>query len=137
MEILGVEKLLDAEELQQFNTLPVKDRLLVVLSALGFANETLGDIGGMSEDAQALADTVAERMAQLPEDEKQALLQTMAEAFPKGTVTIDGQTYDSFSIDLVIDRAGEKTYERYTFYDDNGAWKLYGVEQGEYRPVEA
>ena len=137
VEILGVEKLLDAEELQQFNTLPVKDRLLVVLSALGFANETLGDIGGMSEDAQALADTVAERMAQLPEDEKQALLQTMAEAFPKGTVTIDGQTYDSFSIDLVIDRAGEKTYERYTFYDDNGAWKLYGVEQGEYRPVEA
>lgn len=137
VEIPGVEKLLDAEELQQFNTLPVKDRLLVVLSALGFANETLSDIGGMSEDAQALADTVAERMAQLPEDEKQALLQTMAEAFPKGAVTIDGQTYDSFSIDLVIDRAGEKTYERYTFYDDNGAWKLYGIEQGEYRPVEA
>lgn len=137
VEIPGVEKLLNAEELQQFNALPVKDRLLVVLSALGFANETLGDIGGMSEDAQALADTVAERMAQLLEDEKQALLQTMAEAFPKGTVTIDGQTYDSFSIDLVIDRAGEKTYERYTFYDDNGAWKLYGIEQGEYRPVEA
>ena len=136
VEIPGAEKLMDEEELKTFNALPVKDRLLVVLSALGFVNdEQTGATEGMGADAQALSATIAERMANLPEAEKQALLSAIAAEFPKGTVTVDGQAYESFSIDLVIDRNGNKSYERYTFYDENGAWKLYGIEKGVYKEV--
>ncbi len=136
VSIPGAEKLMDEEEFKTFNTLPVKDRLLVVLSALGFANEGLGDVGeGMSDDAKALSADIAERMEALPENEKQALLDSIAAQFPKGTVTVDGKVCESFSIDLVIDRDGAKTYERYTFYNDNGAWKLYGIEKGAYKEV--
>ena len=136
--IPGAEKLMDAEEMKTFNKLPVKDRLLVVLSALGFANDTLGDAtADMSDDAKALSETVAERMENLPEAEKQALLKAIGEAFPKGTVTVDGKACESFSIDLVIEKSGNKRYERYTFYDDEGTWKLFGIEQGEYKEIEA
>ena len=69
--------------------------------------------------------------------DKQALLNTIAAEFPKGTVELDGVEYESFSIDLVIDRNGEKSYERYTFYNDNGTWKLFGIEKGEYEAVNA
>ena len=136
VEIPSAEKLMDEEELKTFNALPVKDRLLVVLSALGFVNdEQTGATEGMGADAQALSESIAERMANLPEAEKQALLSAIAAEFPKGTVTVDGQAYESFSIDLVIDRNGNKSYERYTFYDENGAWKLYGIEKGVYKEV--
>ena len=129
--IPGAEKLMDEEEIKEFDTLPVKDRLLVVLSALGFANDSLGDATeNMSDSAKNLSENIAERMENLPEDEKQTLLNTIAEEFPKGTVTLDGQEYESFSIDLEINRNGEKTIERYTFYNDAGTWKLFSIEKG-------
>ena len=133
--IPGVEKVLDEEEMKTFDTLPVKDRLLVALSALGIADDLGGAVEGMSDDAKALSDSIAERMEAMDEAEKQALLTAIAEEFPKGTVTVDGVEYESFSIDLVIDRDGDKTYERYTFYDDNGTWKLFGIEKGVYKEV--
>ena len=136
VEIPGAEKLMDEEEFKTFEKLPVKDRLLVVLSALGFANDEQGDATeGMSDEAKSLSAAIGERMASLPEDEKQALLNSIAAQFPKRTVTVDGQECKSFSIDLVIDRNGNKSYERYTFYDADGAWKLYGIEKGVYREV--
>ena len=135
--IPGVEKLLDAAEMVRFNQLSVKDRLLVTLSALGYA-DALGDSGdAMSADAKALTDDVATRMANLTADEKQALLDVIAADFPAVPVTVDGQTYEGFSIDVVIDRAGSKTYERYTFYKDGSQWILYGIEVGEYKVIGA
>ena len=136
VSIPGAEKLMDEAEKERFDKLPVKDRLLVVLSALGFANDGLDDVGeGMSDDAKALSADITERMEALPENEKQALLNSIAAQFPKGTVTVDGKACESFSIDLVIDRDGAKTYERYTFYNDGSAWKLYGIEKGAYKEV--
>ena len=49
---------------------------------------------------------------------------------------MDGAEHESFSIDLEIERNGEKTYERYTFYEDGGVWKLHGIEKGVYKAVE-
>ena len=134
--IPGVEKILNAEEKAKFDTLPVKDRLLVTLSALGFADELGGEVEGMSDEAKALSESIAERMVAMDEAEKQALLSTIAAEFPKGTVTVDGAEHESFSIDLEIERNGEKTYERYTFYEDGGVWKLHGIEKGVYKAVE-
>ena len=83
-----------------------------------------------------LADDIARRVENLPEDERQALLSVIAEEFPTRTITVDGEEFEGFSIDVVIDRDGEKTYERYTFYNDGAQWILYGIEVGEYRVVE-
>ena len=136
VDIPGVDQILDADEMKRFDTLPVKDRLLVTLSALGFA-DAMDDSAAMSGDAKALADDIAARKDKLSDSEKQALLDTMAREFAKQEITVDGKSYESFAIDVVTDRNGQKSYDRYTFYNVDGAWKLYSVEKGEYREVKA
>lgn len=137
IDIPGVENVLNAEEKARFDKLPVKERLLVTLSALGFG-DALGDASGaLSDEGRALADDISARMESMPEAEKQALLAVIAAEFPKQQITVDGKTFEAFSIDVVIDRDGQKTYERYTFYNDGAQWILYGIEVGEYREVEA
>ena len=39
------------------------------------------------------------------------------------------------SVMLKITREGNTTYERYTFFNDQGEWKLWKIEQGLYRMV--
>ncbi len=137
VEIVDSEKLMDAEEKARFDKLTVKDRLLVVLSALGFG-DALGEISGeMSDEAKALTDDIAARVDSLSEEEKQALLDSISGRFEPRTIAIDGVEYESVGVEVVIDRDGEKTYERYIFYKDGDAWKLYGIEVGEYKAVEA
>lgn len=128
--ILGIEEVLNGEEMERFNKLPVKDRLTVALNALGFA-EDMGELkDGLSGDAKALSDDIIARIGNMSEEEKQALLDAIAERFPKQDVTVDGKTYEGFSIDVQTDRDGETSKDRYTFYNKDGAWTLYGVEEG-------
>lgn len=128
--ILGIEEVLNAEEMERFNKLPVKDRLTVALNALGFA-EDMGEFkDGLSGDAKALSDDIIARIGNMSEEEKQALLDAIAKRFPKQDVTVDGKTYEGFSIDVQTDRDGETSKDRYTFYNKDGAWTLYGVEEG-------
>ena len=137
IDIVDKEKLMDAEELKRFDRLSVKDRLLVALKALGFG-EALGDIADdMSDDAVALSDDIAARVDALTDAEKQALLDRLYGSFLPRLIIIDGQEYEAVGIEVVITRGGEKSYERYTFYKDEGAWKLYQIEKGEYRTVAA
>jgi len=42
--------------------------------------------------------------------------------------TVDGQEYDSISVDLKVETNGQETMERYSFFNDNGTWKLYEIE---------
>lgn len=137
VDIVDKEKLMDAAELARFDKLSVKDRLLVVLKALGFG-EALGEIAGdMSDDAVALSDDIAARVDAMTESERNALLDRLYGEFLPRLIVIDGQEYEAVGIEVVITRGSEKTYERYTFYKDGGAWKLYQIEQGEYRTVGA
>ena len=137
VDIVDKEKLMDAAELKRFDKLSVKDRLLVVLKALGFG-EALGEIAeDMSDDAVALSDDIAARVDAMTESERNALLDRLYGEFLPRLIVIDGQEYEAVGIEVVITRGSEKTYERYTFYKDDGAWKLYQIEQGEYRVVEA
>lgn len=137
VDIVDKEKLMDAAELARFDKLSVKDRLLVVLKALGFG-EALGEIAGdMSDAAVALSDDIAARVDAMTESERNALLNRLYGEFLPRLIVIDGQEYEAVGIEVVITRGGEKTYERYTFYKDGGAWKLYQIEQGEYRTVGA
>lgn len=135
--IPGVEKLLDAAELTRFNQLGVQDRLLVTLSALGFADALGESADALSPDAKALADDITARMASLSEADRQKLLDVIATEFPTVKVVVDGQSYDGFTIDVVIDRGGNKTYQRYTFYNDGTQWILHNIEVGEYKVIGA
>ncbi|MBR1822301.1 MAG: hypothetical protein IJ769_11875 [Clostridia bacterium] len=136
VEIVDSEKLMNVEEKAKFDRLPVKDRLLVVLSALGFG-DALGDTADeMTDDAKALAESIAARVDSLSEAEKDALLNSIAGKFEPRLVVVDGVEYESVGIEVVIDRDGKKTYERYIFYKADGTWKLYNIEVGEYRIVE-
>lgn len=135
--IPGIEQVLDEEEMKRFNELSVKERLLVAAGALGFAEGKDEFTNELSEDAAALSDDIASRMSGMSEADKQALQSRIAELFPAKQVTVDGESYEGVSIDVQIDRAGKTTYDRYTFYDKDGEWTLYGIEEGVYREVEA
>ena len=131
VDIVGIDKVLNKEEKAKLDKLPVKDRMLVVLNALGLG-DAIGEeaMAGMSEEAKALTEEVSARLEGMSDAEKQALLDTIAQFFPKAKVTIDGKEFDAFSIDVVIDRDGKKEYDRYTFYNDGAQWMLYSIEVG-------
>lgn len=135
VDIVGIDKVLTKEEKIRLDKLPVEDRMLVVLNALGLGDAISDEAkAGMSEEAKALTDEITARIGSMSEAEKQALLDIIAEFFPKTTVTVDGKEFEAFSIDLVIDRDGKKEYDRYTFYNDGTQWTLYSIEVG--KPVE-
>lgn len=124
VSIPDLESLLNAGELQAFRKLGAKDRLMVLASVLSLAKDGLGDAAGsMSDDARALADAIAARADEAFKSQVEA-------RFPKGTVTVDGAAKESFSFDAVVNRAGAQSHERYTFYNDEGAWKLCAIEVG-------
>ena len=137
VDILDKEKLMNGEELARFDKLSVKDRLLVVLKALGFG-EALGGIEGeMSDEAAALSDDIAARVDALSDAEKQTLQDRLYSRFLPRLIVIDGQEYEAVGIEVVVTRDGVKSQARYTFYKDNGEWKLHQIEKGEYRAVNA
>ena len=141
VEIPGIEKVLNEEEMAKFNQLTVQERLMVALNALGFGDilkTAMADNPDLlGEDAKALVDDIDARMAAMTQEEKDALMQLLAEQFAKETIVIDGEEYTCFCIDLVITRDGEKTYQRYAFrQDDEGKWILCQIDIGEYKPVE-
>ena len=121
VDIVDKELLMNEDELARFDKLSVKDRMLVAMSLLG-----CGD-GGMSDDAKALVDDVNERVNGLSDDEKAERQDAIDAAFQPRKTTVDGEERDSVGIGLEIDRKGDKTTETYTFYDDEGAWKLCSI----------
>ena len=124
----GAAKLLSGDELEAFDKLNAKDRLLVTLCAMGFADEVKAETDGLTEDGKALADAVAERVAGLSDADKKAHEDAVAEQFPKGSETVDGAKRDTFRFDMTVEKDGKAENESYTFFDDNGTWKLCGVE---------
>lgn len=139
VEIIGADEVMNkvlGEDKAKFDKLPMKDRMLVVLAALGLG-DSVGEEAqkGMSDEAKALTAQIAENLNAMNDDEKQALLDAIAEFFPKTTVSIDGKDFEAFIIEVVVTRNGEKEYDRYTFYNDGTQWTLYSIERG--TPVEA
>ena len=115
----------------------MNEQMLVALGALGFADGLGESANALSDDAKALSDDIAARLGDMDEAGKKALQDAIAESFPKQKVTVDGQSRDSFSLDLEISRGGEKAFDRYTFYDKDGEWTLYQIAKGVYREVKA
>lgn len=139
VEIIGADEMMNkvlGDDKAKFDKLPMKDRMLVVLAALGLG-DSVGEEAqeGMSDEAKALTAQIAENLDKMDDDAKQELLKTIADLFPKTTVKIDGKDFEAFIIKVVVTRNGEKEYDRYTFYNDGTQWTLYSIERG--TPVEA
>lgn len=142
IEIPGIEKVLDKEEMEQFNKLSIQERLMIALDALGFSDILKAALADnpdlLSPEAQALMEEIDARIGAMTPEELEALTKLLTELFVQEKVVIDGQEYTCFCIDLVITRDGEKTYQRYAFrQDDEGQWILCQIAVGEYQPVKA
>lgn len=128
VDIPAMGKLLTAGEKAAFDVLSVHDRLLVTLTVIGLdsADEAVSDA------ADKLVEVVKARVGDMTDDEKRAWTALRDELFPHEDIEIDEVIHDSVKVDVVIDRAGDKTHQRYTFIDDDGQWVLYGIEVGRY-----
>ena len=115
VELVGVEVILTAEEYQTFQTLPLIERMLVLLRAIGYEDEVTNALAEMeltlSEEAQALLVRILERLAAMPEDERAAFEALLTETFTK--------TDDQVELTIVID--GER-YELYDFQELDSIW---------------
>ncbi len=43
--------------------------------------------------------------------------------------------FESFKIEIVVVKDGVATFQRYTFFNQNGIWKLFQIENGVYVEV--
>ena len=132
VEIIDQEKLVGAKCLAAFEALPLSERLAIAMQLLG-----CGEAEGLSEGGAAVLSDIDAALDAMTDAEKEARQSEIDKRFLPRLIVIDGQEYEAVGIEVVITRGSEKTYERYTFYKDGGAWKLYQIEQGEYRTVGA
>ena len=122
----AMDSLLTAAERQAYSALGARDKLLLVLSVLTAADGTALP-EGMSESARALAEALRERLGAL---EANALRELLGKAFGSGTAVLDGETVSTLRLALQTVRDGRTSYERYTFAEQGGAWKLLSVDSG-------
>ena len=128
VRIAGIEKIVTEEEKIVLNALPIREQLLVTLSAIGFDEAVSSAVEGtsltLSEEAQAVRSQIQERISAMTETEKAEFETLMMENFPTETIEIDGVEYTFFVLDLEIIDGDEIRYERYGFRFENGEWLL-------------
>lgn len=132
VDILEKERLMNESELAQFNTLSLEDRMLLMMTAMGLDNTGGAFRDSMTQEAKTLAEAIDARVATMSEAEQAARRAEIDAYFQPRQITMDGVTFESVGIVLVIDTNGNKTYESHIFFDDNGIWKLHHVEEGRF-----
>jgi len=132
VSVVNVDKVITVEEKQVLDVLPVKEKILTVLSIMGFdaqVNESLTNSGEeLSEQAKALKEQVLNRVAAMNEAEKAEFNAALAESFPTETLVVDGVEYTWFVLEIEIRTGDEVRYERYGFRLEGEEWiltKLY------------
>ena len=136
VDIQNKEVVMNNSELAQFDALSLEDRMLVMMAAMGL-NDPTGDFrANMSDAARALAAEIDNRVAMMSDSERTARMDEVNVFFPPRLVSVNGVSYEGVGIVLIINNNGSKSYERYTFYDDYGTWKLYQIEEGKYITVD-
>ena len=136
VDIQNKEVLMNNNELAQFDALSLEDRMLVMMAAMSL-NDTAGDFrASMSDAARALAAEIDSRVAMMSDSERAARMDEVNVFFPPRLVNVNGAAYEGVGIVLIINNNGSKSYERYTFYDADGVWKLHQIEEGKYVVVD-
>ena len=124
------------DELTRFDALSLEDRILVMMVAMGL-NNTVGEFRAtMSDAAKALAEAIDNRVAEMSDEARANRMEAVNAYFSPHRITINDVAYEAVGIVLIIDANGDRTNERYVFYNDNGIWRLYQIEVGEYITVD-
>ena len=137
IKIVNAEKVFTLEEKAMLDVLPVREQMLILLTAVGYGDEVEYALTSMemtlSDDARQLSEQIQQRVNNATEEEKAALEQMMLECFPVETVEIDGVAYDYFVIELQIVKDDQKYIERYGFrYNEDGEWIFTRLSIGSY-----
>ena len=137
IKIVNAEKVFTPEEKATLDVLPVREQMLILLTAVGYGDEVEYALTSMemtlSDDARQLSEQIQQRVNNATEEEKAALGQMMLECFPVETVEIDGVAYDYFVIELQIVKDDQKYIERYGFrYNEDGEWIFTRLSIGSY-----
>ena len=118
-----MEEVLTEEQKETFSELPAEEKLVLTLCALG-----------VSENEDSLSKNGSDLLETLKESADE-LLPALAEQFTIEELTIDGEVFESFKIEIVVVKDGVSTFQRYTFFNQNGIWKLFQIENGVYVEV--
>ena len=113
VKLADIDRVLDADEAEQLARLTAREQVLVLLAAMGYDIDA-----ALSDDARALLDAIRQRTT--PE--------ALRNAFPAGTVAVDGGEIDCFVMTLKVASAGGEVLERYAFRKDDGAFVQLTVE---------
>lgn len=134
VKIVNSEILMDEEQHETFETLSSVDQMMVLMKVLQYDGEADYAENNldveMSEEAQALVETILESFNAMEEEEKVQYMAVLAEAFPTSEVEIDGEIREAVVIVLEVKVDDVVTYEQYTFLRDieTGSWLFYSVE---------
>ncbi len=121
--------LVPADLLARYDALSLQDRLFILMDLLG-----CGTPEDLTEEGQAvLKDIHAAVDAMTPEQQVARQADMDKHFLPRTVVDENNVQHKSVGIELEIAEGNHLSYERYTFFEDEGEWKLFELEKGEYR----
>ncbi len=118
----AMEEVLDEEQMKVLESLPVQEQLILTLCALGYTENE----DQLSADGAGL----------LQEIKDQITIEQLLSQFPVTIMTINGKECQTFQIEIVVIKDDISNFQRFTFFNDEGTWKLYQVETGVYEDAE-
>ena len=127
VEIVDADKLVPAGQFAAFDALPLADRLAIVMQLLG-----CGEAENLSEEGTAVLADIGTALDALTDAEKEPRQADIDGRFQPRSVTVDGAERKSVGLELKITRGGDTARERWTFFEDEDAWKLFQIEKGVY-----
>lgn len=132
IQIVNFDKILTAEENTAITQMKPQEQLLTFLAVVGIqpqASDALSQVQeNMSEESIAIQEQIKQRIATMSEADRAAFEATLVEYFPMETVTIDGQEYTWFTIDLEVNVDGVIRIERYGFRLEGESWIFAKLE---------
>ncbi len=127
VEIVDADKVVPAGQFAAFDALPLADRLAIVMQLLG-----CGEAENLSEAGAAVLADIGAALDALSDTERDARREEIDRRFLPRSVTVDGAERKSVGLELKITRGGDTARERWTFFEDEDAWKLFQIEKGVY-----
>ena len=127
VEIVDADKVVPAGQFAAFDALPLADRLAIVMQLLG-----CGEAENLSEAGAAVLAEIGAALDALTDAEKEARQADIDGRFLPRLVIVDGAERKSVGLELKITRGGDTARERWTFFEDEDAWKLFQIEKGVY-----
>ena len=131
--VLHSDKILTGAEMQTLRTLDPVEQILVILNTVGYGNEVNYALTAMevslSDEASALIEAIAARVAAMTEEERSAFQALIEEYFPVTKLTQEAAEYDYVEFTLEIRVRLEDGYrmERYGFRQSEGVWTLTSI----------